>query len=565
MKLSEMPYSRPDMAALENNFGALITAFADAKSADEQMQLIDSINDLRNDFDTNWQLASIRYSIDTTIEANQEEKDWFDSNSPVFQKLVNEYYIVLSNSQYRNELKAEYGVQLFDIAELTAKTISEEILPDLKQENQLVSEYTKLKASAQIDFEGEPRNLSGMVPFAANMDRDVRKRAIQETASFYADNSDEFDRLFDELTHLRNGMAQKQGFNNYVEMGYARMLRTDYNAEMVASYRQQVLDYVVPLATKLRKHQQERLGLDALNYHDEALLFSSGNPKPQGTPEWIEDQGTTMYKEMSPETHEFFQYMRDNELMDLVNRKGKAGGGYCTFLPNTKSPFIFSNFNGTMHDIRVLTHEAGHAFQVYSGRDLRIPEYNWPTYEACEIHSMGMEYLTWPWMNLFFEEDTDKFKYEHVVDAILFLPYGVAVDEFQHFVYDNPNATPAERNAHWRSLERKYLPHRQYEDCDYLEAGGFWQRQSHIYHDPFYYIDYTLAQICAFQFWLKAADNREQAWTDYLRLCKASGTHSFLKLVDLADLKSPFADGCLQGVMSEIENWLDAFDTSKLA
>ena len=111
----------------------------------------------------------------------------------------------------------------------------------------------------------------------------------------------------------------------------------------------------------------------------------------------------------------------------------------------------------------MLTHEAGHAFQVYSSRDLSISEYNWPTYEACEIHSMSMEFFTWPWMAKFFKEAVDQYRFGHLSGAIYFLPYGVAVDEFQHFVYANPEATPAERNHAWREIEKKYLPQREYE------------------------------------------------------------------------------------------------------
>src|SRR5699024_1708593 len=124
----------------------------------------------------------------------------------------------------------------------------------------------------------------------------------------------------------------------------------------------------------------------------------------------------------------------------------------------------------------------------------------WPTYEACEIHSMSMEFFTYPWMKYFFKEDTEKYYFSHISNALMFLPYGVLVDEFQHRMYEEPTLTPAEHHAVWRELEKKYLPYKQYGDNMYLEQDGYWQRQGHIYESPFYYIDYTLAQICAFQF-----------------------------------------------------------------
>src|SRR5690606_10368746 len=299
-------------------------------------------------------------------------------------------------------------------------------------------------------------------------------------------------------------------------------------------------------------------------YYDESFSFKSGNPVPKGDPEWIIENGKKMYKELSEETNEFFTYMIHSNLMDLVAKKGKAGGGYCTYISEYQAPFIFSNFNGTSGDIDVLTHEAGHAFQVYSSRHFEVPEYNWPTYEAAEIHSMSMEFFTWPWMELFFKEDTDKYKFSHLSEALLFLPYGVAVDEFQHFVYENPNVSPAERNKAWREIEKKYLPYRDYDGNEYLEKGGFWQRQSHIYNDPFYYIDYTLAQICAFQFWKKSRENHEEAWADYIHLCKQGGSKPFTELIKVANLLSPFEEGTVESVVGEIDTWLNSIDDKSL-
>jgi M3 family oligoendopeptidase len=193
-----------------------------------------------------------------------------------------------------------------------------------------------------------------------------------------------------------------------------------------------------------------------------------------------------------------------------------------------------------------------------------VPEYNFPTNEAAEIHSMSMEFLTWPWMNLFFKEEELKYTFNHLSEAILFLPYGVTVDEFQHYVYNNPEDSPAQRKSAWREIERKYLPHRDYGENDYLERGGYWYQQGHIFGSPFYYIDYTLAQVCAFQFWQKAKENKENAWTDYMNLCYAGGSKSFLKLVEIANLKSPFSDGCIESVMQSIENWFNIIDDTIL-
>jgi M3 family oligoendopeptidase len=561
-KFSEIEYVRPDVEKFKKDFIAQVEILSKATSYNEQKAAISEINRLNNSINTVSTLSSIRNSIDTTDAFYEAEKSFFDEVSPEISDLNFEYYKALAASPFKENLKADFGKQLFTIAEYRVKSFDKAIIEDMKIENRLSTEYSKLVASAKIQFDGKECNLSELIPYAQSEDREVRKSAAEARYNFVAENAEKFDEIFDKGVKLRHEMAQKLGLKNYVDLGYLNMQRSDYSPEMVANFRKQVQEQIVPITVKIRQKQAKRLGLDKLKHYDWPFKFKSGNPKPKGTPEWIVENGLKMYDELSAETSEFFNFMKTHELMDLITRKGKDIGGYCTMLPDYKAPFIFSNFNGTSGDIDVLTHEAGHAFQVYSSRHFEVSEYYWPTYEACEIHSMSMEFFTWPWMNLFFKEDTEKYKYEHLASGLLFLPYGVAVDEFQHVVYENPTMTPAERKAAWREIEKKYMPDLDWDGHEYLEQGGRWQLQAHIYQMPFYYIDYTLAQICAFQFWVRMHEDFKAAWADYLTLCKAGGSKSFLELVELAGLKSPFKNGTVESVVERIDMWLDKIDDS---
>ena len=562
MKFKDYEYTRPDLDQMEKSFADLLEKFRNSNSAAEQSGIIDEVTTLRNYFETMGTLASIRHSINTEDSFYEAEQDFMDENGPRYEKAVTDYYKELIKSPFREELEKEWGEQFFKLAELQIKTFSEEIMEDLVKENKLSTEYDKLIASAKLDFMGEVRNLSQMRPFMESKDRDVRRSAAKKTMSFFEDNEKEFDRLYDELVKVRDRMAKKLGYPNYIPMGYARLSRTDYDAEMVANYRKQVYESLVPLSEELKERQRRRIGVDRLTFYDEPLEYVTGNANPKGDPAWIIENGKKMYHEMSPETGTFIDFMTERELMDLEAKKGKRSGGYCTVIPDYKSPFIFSNFNGTSGDIDVLTHEAGHAFQTFMSMDHKLPEYKFPTLEACEIHSMSMEFLAWPWMESFFKEEVEKYKFSHLAGALTFIPYGVAVDEFQHFVFENPNATPDDRKAAWRDIEKKYIPSKDYEDSDLLNRGGYWFRQGHIFSSPFYYIDYTLAQVCAFQFWVRSREDREKAWEDYLRLCKAGGSMSFLKLVDLAELDNPFVDGTIKRVVGPIKSYLDSVDDS---
>lgn len=554
MKFNEYKYERPNYEEVKKIFLELVEKINIANSYEDQHEYIMELNNLRKHIETMSTLASIRNSINTADEFYDKEKDYWDEYGPLYMELNTDFYKAIVNSKFKEDIKKDYSEQFYKICENALKSFSTEIIGDLQEENKLMSKYTKLLASAKISYKGEELNLPGLYKYMLSDDRSIREESSKLYYNYFADNEDEFDNIYDELVKIRHNMAVKLGFNNFVELGYIRMDRTDYTPNMVDNLRKQILEYIVPLCNELYEKQRKRLKLDKLTYVDENIEFLDGNAEIKGNSKYIIENGIKMYNELSKETKEFFDYMLENDLMDLETKHNKSAGGYCTFIPDYKAPFIFSNFNGTSEDMDVLTHEAGHAFQLFMSRDIEMQEISFPTLDSCEIHSMSMEFITYPWMKLFFKEDTDKYKFAHLCSAIKFLPYGVIVDEFQHIIYGNPNMTKNERKKVWRDLEKKYLPHRDYEDNEILEKGCWWFKQGHIFKDPFYYIDYVLAQICAFQFLKKMNEDREIGWEDYLRICKVGGTESFLQIVNTGNLISPFEDGC---ILSIIENLKD--------
>lgn len=564
MKFSDFKYERPVYESNKKEFNNIIKKIGESNTYKEQKENIDILNKLRNSIETMSTIASIRHSINTEDEFYEKERVYWDEYSPLYEELNSLFYKEVVNSKFKDEIEYDFGKQFVSIAEYSLKGFSSEIISDLQEENKLCSRYTKLLASAKINFEGKERNLSELGKYMLSKDREIRVKASKAYYGYFEENEKKFDDVFDKLVKIRDKIAKKLNFNNFVELGYIRMMRTDYNADMVKNFRKQVLEYIVPVASDLYKRQANRLNLDKLTYVDENFEFLSGNATPKGSPEYIIENGKKMYSELSKETGEFFDFMLENELMDLVTKKSKASGGYCTYIPDYKSPFIFSNFNQTSDDIDVLTHEAGHAFQLYMSTWIDMLEINFPTYESCEIHSMSMEFITWPWMELFFKEDSDKYKFTHLSSAIKFIPYGIVVDEFQHYIYENPSMSKEERKKIWRDLEKKYLPHKNYKGCDILEKGCWWFKQGHIFKNPFYYIDYTLAQICSLQFWKKMREDKVKGWDDYINICKVGGTKSFLEIVEIGNLKSPFKDGCVESVINTIKEYLDSIDDTKL-
>jgi M3 family oligoendopeptidase len=550
------PYQRPNSEEYAARYQEMLTALESADTGDKQIEIILKINEHRKQYGSMRTLSHIRHTIDTKDSFYEDEHQYFDLMGPRLANLDHTFYQKLLSSPFKENIEGHFGPQLMVIAASAIQTFDPSIVSEMQEENKLVSEYVKLQASAEIEFKGEKLNLSTIQKFEVSQDREERKASAIAKWKFFEKQEEKVASIFDQLVKVRHRTAQKLGFENFVELGYQRMLRSDYNAQDVERFRDFIRLKIVPIASEIYEKQRIRLKLDTLHFYDEGFQFEDGNPAPLGDEDWIVSQAENMYAELSMETGLFFQMMKHRGLMDLKSHPGKATGGYCTFIEQHKVPFIFSNFNGTSADMDVLTHEAGHAFQVYQSGDAIISEYIWPTYEACEIHSMSMELFTMPWMPLFFGEKAAQYQYGHIANAIKFLPYGAAIDEFQHFVYLNPNTSQEDRYTAWRVIEQKYLPHRSYDQLAFLDRGTFWVRQTHLFSVPFYYIDYALAQICAFQFWRMNSENHDKAWKNYVDICSIGGSVSFLEIVRRADLESPFEQGAFDKVVDYLKEWL---------
>ncbi|MDE7263776.1 MAG: M3 family oligoendopeptidase [Anaeroplasmataceae bacterium] len=557
MKFSDFTYERPEISVVTGSLEAARKEFLEATTAKEAESILRNVIEINEHFSTMATICSIRNSINTRDEFYEQETAYFDENHPVFSKAWNEFTKTVLESPYQEELEKVFSKQCFTQWELSLKAFDEKIMEDLVEEAKLNTEYSKLLASAQIEFDGKINNLSQMTVYANSKDRKIRKAAELKKAEYMESIEDKLDDIYDKLVQVRTKMAKKLGYKNYIDFGYLRLGRSDYNAKDVAEYRNQVLEFVVPVAKRIIEKQAKRIEVSDFKAYDIPIFYKDGNPNHGKNKDELVSSASTFYSKLSKETKEFFTFMVEHELMDLETKPNKSGGGYCTMIPDYKAPFIFSNFNGTMGDVDVLTHEAGHAFEVYTASKLLpISDIFWPTIEACEIHSMSMEFFAYPYMDLFFTEDAKKYRFKHLSEAITFIPYGVCVDEFQHFVYENPNATPQMRKDKWKELEKKYTPWKDYDGISYYERGCYWHRQSHIYNTAFYYIDYTLAQVCAFQFLIMDRENHDQAWKTYYDLCKLGGSKSFVALLDSVGLKNPFEQGTLKEIMPKLEQIL---------
>ena len=544
MKVSEMPYQRITVEEFKEQAEKIIAKIKAAKSAEDLKAARDEYNAISEEVETACSLANCRFTLNTRAEFYNAEMDYYDNAMPLFSEIENEYKKAMLESPYRAEAEKLINPRVFKGFEMSLKTFSPKVIEDLQAENALVTRYSKFMGELAFEFEGEKMPLSVLRGKLEDDSRDVRRKAAEAIGKTMEANAETFDEIFDGLVKIRTQIARKLGYKNFVELGYYRMGRVDYDEKMVAAFRKSVETDIVPAVAELKERIRNRLGLDRIMYYDDAISVTGEMPRPVIGTEEIFRNALAMYNAMKSEIGDFMQRMLDAEAFDVEARDGKFGGGYCTTFAKYKQPFILANFNGTSGDIDVITHEFGHALAADYMFKYAQPDY--PTgMETHECHSMSMEFLCHKWMDEFFGESAEKYKYKHTVDALSFIPYGVIVDEFQHIVYENPDLTPEERKAEYLKLEEKYRPYLSFEGIPYLEKGTRWQYQMHIYESPFYYIDYCIAQCVALGFLCLSREDFDGALEKYVAFLKATGGISLSQLVENAGLTSPFASGAL--------------------
>jgi len=547
MKFTEMPYQRPDVEGLKAALENVTRIVTEAKTYEEVRKAYFDLQKKNDEAETLFSLAYVRNTIDTTDEYYEGEILWLQEQMARMIPLNIAAQKALTSSPFRKDFEKEFGPQLLRLMDAELLTADEKIVPETIRVGEVTQAYQKATAVASTDFRGEKCNFYGLLKHMQSTDREERKEAFRAWAGLYESISPELDSQYTELVGLREQMAAKMGYPSYTEMAYISRNRFDYTREDAARFREQIREIVTPAVQEIRDRQRIRLGVDRLRYYDEELLFPEGNANPIGTTEELVEKARRMYGEMSPETGEFFDFMTKYQLFSLESRPGKHMGGYMTSFPSYQAPFIFSNFNGTSADVDVLTHEAGHAFQGYLAmRSIPVSALQGSTAEINEIHSMSMEHFAYPWMASFFGENAEKYITGHLIGALSAIPYLVSVDEFQHRVYEAPGMSAMERRGVWREIEKKYMPWRDYDGNRFLEEGGFWMQKQHIFLYPFYYIEYALSQICAFQYYGRMREDRGAAWADYLRLCRAGGTKGYFELLEEGRLLNPFREGTVE-------------------
>lgn len=555
MKISEIKYVRPDKEQVLAHLADIRQRMENAQTLEDFYAVHDEYKAYSEDLGTNMRIAFIRFTQDTRNEFYAAEQDYLDEIGPEISvanaKIANCYL----TSKFRKQLEERFPAVMFKNLQMAVDAADPRIVEDRVEENKVTTSYTKLMSSIVIDFEGEKLTMAGIGKYFTSTDRDLRKRAVYAWGQAIEDNKEQLDEIYDKLVKIRTRMGRKLGYDGFAPLGYLQMQRNCYTKEDIARFRENVLKYLVPLASKIRNKVGKELGIDKQYYYDNGI-FTVEEPKPIGTPQQMFDNASKMYNEMSEETGKLFDTMRESECFDVMSREGKWGGGYCEGLPKYKLPFILANWNGSAGDVDVLTHEFGHALEFYKSFFIESEFLCSISMETAEVHSMSMEFLAYPWIDLFFGDKTPEYKFYHIGGAVTFIPYGTIVDWFQQSCYDNPDMTPAERNEMYNKMEKQFLPHMTTEGIPALQDGRRWQRQAHIFESPFYYIDYCFAQFTALQFLALSQEDYKGAFAKYIKFLNFGGTKPFTELLSECGLLSPFEEESFKLVVASCEKIL---------
>ena len=556
VKISEMSYERVDKDAVIEKIKDIIERIGAAQNGEELLALRDEYNTLSEHVGTMARLASTRLNLNSRDQFYEKEMDYYNEALPEIQMYDIKFTKAFLACPYLEDAKKSLNPLVTKMMELSLKCADERVLEEMQEENKLTTEYSKFVSELTYDFRGEKLTLGALRKYMQDSDRETRAEAYNALGKALGENKSFLDTIYDKMVKVRDRMAKKLGYENYIGLGYNLMQRTAYNRQDVAIFRENVLNDLVPVICELKEKIAAKLGIDEMKLYDDNT-YSENDPVPILDAEGILEAGKRMYNEMSPETSEFIDMMFESDAFDVLPREGKWTGGYMTFFPDYRQPFIFANFNGTTADVDVITHEAGHAFAYYVGRDDMLPETQLGGMETAESHSMSMEFFAWKHMDKFFGERADAYKYKHLFSALSFIPYGVIVDYFQEIVYEYPEMTPEERNEVWKTLEAQFRPYMDAEGIEYLENGTRWQYQNHIFQSPFYYIDYCLAQVIAFEFLELSLEDYDGALRTYIDHARRTGNYGFTDLVQMAGLKSPFEKGALKEVAKMCRDLLE--------
>lgn len=546
--------TRLTWADLEPHFAALKQTALDASNVaawlDQWSDLVRAIAEIAS-------RLSVAVTVNTADEAAEKAYNaFFEDLFPKAMAADNDLKLLLLKSGLQ---PAGFEVPLRNMS-AEADLFREENLPLVAEEQKLITEHQKITGAQMVEWEGKEVTIQQLKPVFQSPDRAQREKAWRLAAERQLADRGALNELWQKFLPLRRKMAANAGKPDYRAFTWQNLKRFDYTPDDCRKFHDAIEKAVVPATRRVYERRRQRLGLDTLRPWD-LNVDPTGQPalRPFQDDDEFRAGVSSIFHHVDPVLGGYFDTMRSEGLLDLVNRKNKAPGGYCTSFPVARRPFIFMNAVGLHDDVQTLLHEGGHSFHVFEGAELRYAQQLDVPMEFAEVASMGMELLASPYLakeagGFYTAEEANRARIEHLEGDILFWPYMAVVDAFQHWVYENPDAAmdPAQCDAEWGRQWNRFMAVVDWSGLEDEMVTG-WQRKLHIYQVPFYYIEYGLAQLGAAQVWRNALKDQAGAVAAYRKALALGGTASLPQLFEAAGARLSFDADMLGEMVSLME------------
>ncbi len=441
-----------------------------------------------------------------------------------------------------------------------AELFREANVPLETEVTRLVTDYDKLTGAMTVQFDGKERTMQQMARYQEQTDRTVRQQAWEASANRRLQDREAIDSVFDKLFHLRHRIAENAGLPDYRAYTWKAFKRFDYTPEQCLEFADAIATSCVPIVKSLDRQRRNDLGVAALRPWDSAVDPRNRpplDPFNEGDATALVDKTRTIFDRLSPDLAAEFESLRLHKNLDLGSRKGKQPGGYQCTLEESRQPFIFMNAAGLQRDVETLLHEGGHAFHALAAASEPLVFLRSAPMEFCEVASMSMELLGSEHFDVFYNQaDAARARRILIEGIIRFFPWMATIDVFQHWLYTHPNHTPAQRTTQWLSILDRFSGDVDWAGCEPIRESS-WQRQLHLFHSPFYYVEYGIAQLGALQLWLKAKEDPRRALANYCAGLKLGGTKPLPELFSAANIRFDFSEKTLRPLMAALREELE--------
>lgn len=496
---------------------------------------------------------------------DEAAKQRFVHDQQVVLPLVKKYEALFNrafvNSPYRDQLDPDFYREYIKRKTNALELFREDNIPLEVKEDERITAYFETTGSLTVWWEGEEKTLQQMYNYLQVADRSVREKAWRQMQNACLAVKEPLQQIMDELLEIRHQKALHVGLSNYRDYMFKKYERFSYTPDDCHRLAEAVHRYVVPLKEEIEQRHQRELGVDRYRPWDTEATAPGREPlRPFTKVEELVEGAKQVLNRVDPSIGELLERMQRAGMLDLESRKAKSPGGFCIDLPVSGLSFIFMNASGKHDDVVTLIHEMGHCYHNELKRPLPVREYRETPMESSELASTALEFLTMDKWDRFYPDQPTlrRAQREHLEAAIRFLPWGVVIDQFQHWMYEHPTHTAEERNAKFLELARLFLV--TYQDWSGLteELAHLWQQQLHIFEVPFYYIEYVIANLAALQMYRQYKQDPRQAVANYKKALALGSARPLPDVYEAAGIRFDFSATMIRDLIAFVQDELAA-------